>query len=112
MLDLAAKRAPGARFVCADMVSFDLGQRYDVVSCLFGSIGYVATRECLTSAIASMARHLQPTGRLVIEPWIFATDFVAGRPHARFVDRADIKIARMNTNRIEDGCAIQQACKC
>lgn len=106
MLEIAAKRAPGVHFWCADMVSFDLGKRYDVVSCLFGSIAYAENRVRLESTIASISAHLQPTGRLIIEPWIFAADYEAGRPHARFVDSYDMKVARMNTNRLEHGCAI------
>ena len=54
----------------ADMTSFDLGRRFDVVTCLFSSIGYVGTAERLDQAIATMAAHLEPGGTLIVEPWL------------------------------------------
>src|ERR671923_34446 len=53
-----------------DMRDFDLGRRFDAVTCLFSSIGYVLTVEGLTAAVAAMARHLEPGGVLVVEPWL------------------------------------------
>jgi SAM-dependent methyltransferase len=106
MVELAGSRMPNVDFRVGDMVSFDIGQTFDVVSCLFGSIGYCATTERLNSAVASMARHLNPGRRLVIEPWIFAHQYVPNTTHARYVDTPELKVVRMNTNRIENGCAV------
>jgi SAM-dependent methyltransferase len=39
--------------------------------CLFSSIGYVLTLDALHAAVASMARHLEPGGVLVVEPWLW-----------------------------------------
>ena len=41
MLEAARARCPGVVFHQADMRTFALGRRFDVVTCLFGSIGYV-----------------------------------------------------------------------
>ena len=38
MLAIARRKLPDARFFEADMGAFDLGRRYDVVMCMFGSI--------------------------------------------------------------------------
>jgi SAM-dependent methyltransferase len=54
----------------ADFTDFDLGRRYDAVTCMFSSIGYAATPDRLDAAIAAMARHLEPGGVLVVEPWL------------------------------------------
>ena len=106
MVALAKERAGGVDVRVGDMVSFEIGETFDVVSCLFGSIGYCATIQRLESAIACIAQHLRPGGRLIIEPWIFAHQYVPNTTHARFVDTPDLKVVRMNTNRIEDGCAV------
>jgi SAM-dependent methyltransferase len=106
MVELAGSRMPNVDFRVGDMVSFDIGETFDVVSCLFGSIGYCATTDRLNSAVASMAQHLNPGRRLVIEPWIFAHQYVPNTTHARYVDTPDLKVVRMNTNRIENGCAV------
>jgi ubiquinone/menaquinone biosynthesis C-methylase UbiE len=46
-VDIASKRCPDGSFQVVDMTQFDLGQTFDVVTCLFGSIGYVRTAELL-----------------------------------------------------------------
>lgn len=106
MVALAKQRVPRVDLGVGDMACFDIGETFDVVSCLFGSIGYCATKQRLESAIACMARHLCLGGRLIIEPWIFAQQFVPNTPHARYVDTLELKVVRMNTNRIENGCAV------
>jgi SAM-dependent methyltransferase len=69
LLAVARRKRPGARFFEADMCRFDLGRRYDVVTCLFSSIGYVRTPERLTAALRCFAEHLEPGGAIVVEPW-------------------------------------------
>lgn len=70
LLEVAAARLPGVPLHEADMTEFDLGRRFDAVTCLFSAVGYVLTPERLDAAVAAMARHLEPGGVLVIEPWL------------------------------------------
>jgi ubiquinone/menaquinone biosynthesis C-methylase UbiE len=98
MLEVARRRYPELRFHEADMASFDLGRRFDAVICLFSSIGYVKTVQRLRRAVACMARHLETGGVLIVEPWLTAADYRTGMPHALFVDRPDLKIARINVS--------------
>jgi SAM-dependent methyltransferase len=65
----ARLKSPVGRFLPADMVNFDLGRTYDVVTCLFSAIGIVGTYERLERAIWCMARHVRVGGALIIEPW-------------------------------------------
>jgi hypothetical protein len=46
----------------ADMVNLELGRQFDVVLCLFSSIGYVRTRALLKKTLFSFARHLKAGG--------------------------------------------------
>ena len=96
MLEVARERLPNVVFHEADLAAFDLGKRFDAVVCMFSSIGYVQTEERLHTAVASMARHLEPGGVVVVEPWL--TPDVWGDRHigAVFVDEPELKIARMN----------------
>jgi len=96
MLEAARKKMPGLKFHQGDMLSFDLGREFDVVTCLFSSIGYVRTVPNLKQAIANMGRHLKPGGVLLIEPWFTPEAWHPGQVHALFVDQPDLKIARMN----------------
>jgi hypothetical protein len=43
-----------------------------------------------------MARHLEPGGLLVVEPWFSPETWNPGRPHMLTVDQPDLKIARMS----------------
>ena len=45
MLDIARVRNPNVTFHQADMIDFDLGKKYDVITCLFSAIGYAKTHE-------------------------------------------------------------------
>jgi SAM-dependent methyltransferase len=70
MVAIARGRVPDVPVHDGDFTSFDLGRRFDAVTCLFSSIGYAHTPERLDAAIAAMAGHLSPGGVLVVEPWL------------------------------------------
>ncbi|MBI3241179.1 MAG: class I SAM-dependent methyltransferase [Chloroflexi bacterium] len=102
ILKVARQRCPDVNFYQADMADFQLDHQFDVVTCLFSSIGYVKTVEGLGRAIATMKRHLQPDGLLVVEPWFAPDDMRSGYVHGVFVDQPDLKIARMSVTVIAD----------
>jgi ubiquinone/menaquinone biosynthesis C-methylase UbiE len=106
MLAIARQRLPGVRFYEADMANFALNDRFDVVICLFSSIGYVRKLERFRQAIRTMSEHLVPGGVLVVEPWLTPEEFHPGKVFATFVDQPELKIARMNVNVLRDGMSI------
>lgn len=85
----------------ADMRDFDLGQTFDVVTCLFSAIGYMLTLDDLNRAVAAMARHVAPGGLLLVEPWFGPEQFIDGHRHALLVENDDMKVCRMNISRVE-----------
>jgi SAM-dependent methyltransferase len=102
LLAQALARLPGVDFHHADMVAFDLGRTFHVITCLFSSIGYVETLERLDVAIASMARHLAPGGLLLVEPWFTPEGWHPNTVHSVFVDEPEFRMARINTS-FQDG---------
>jgi SAM-dependent methyltransferase len=98
LLAIAQRRNPGVPFHQVDMTDFDLGQTFDVVTCLFSSIGYVKTLDNLGRAVGCMARHLRPGGVLAIEPWFTPDAWNPETVHALFIDEPELKIARVNTS--------------
>ena len=106
MLGVARERLPNVPLHEGDMADFDLGKRFDAVVCMFSSIGYVRTEERLRSAVASMARHLEPGGVLVVEPWLSPEVWVDRHVGAVFVDQPELKIARMNVGEREGNLSI------
>jgi len=101
-VELAQQRA-GVRVHAASMDSFDIGERFDAVVCLFSSIGYSGD---LPGAIGSMARHLNPGGVLIVEPWLRPDQWVAG--HVQVLDQeADgVRLLRMTMSRVDGSQAI------
>ena len=95
MLALARERCPGVRFHQGTLVDFNLARRFDVVTCLFGSIGYSETAANLRKAVRSMARHLHPGGVLIVEPWVSPDRFVTGRIVFDKAEEQGLKVARM-----------------
>jgi SAM-dependent methyltransferase len=98
LLELAQARNPDIPFHQGDMIDFDLGRTFDVVTCLFSSIGYVRTLDNLNRAVRCMANHLKPGGLLLVEPWFTPGDWHPGTPHAMLIDEPQLKIARLNTS--------------
>ena len=101
LLDLARERNPGVPFHQGDMTGFELGRRFDVVTCLFSSIGYARTEENMRRAIACMARHAAPGGVVVVEPWFTPDAWQPNTVHALYIDEPDLKIARVNTSYVD-----------
>lgn len=96
LLAVARGRLPSVPLHIGDMRGFELGSRFDVVTCLFSSIGYVRDRDELDRAVAAMAGHLAPEGLLVVEPWLMPETWNVGHVHALFVDEPELKIVRMH----------------
>ena len=96
LLAIARERLPGVELYEGDMTDFELGRRFDVVTCLFSSIGYVLTVERLHDAIAAMARHLEPGGLLVVEPWLRPEMWEDDHVSMLVVDEPKRKIVRMS----------------
>lgn len=60
----------------------------------------------MRQAVANMARHLNPGGVLIIEPWLKPEDYKEGYLSSLYLDEPDLKVARMNVSVIEDGLSI------
>lgn len=106
MIAIARERHPDIAFEVGDMLGFDLPQRFDIVTCLFSSIGYVKSVRKLRKAVANMARHLEPGGLLIVEPWFSEEAYQPGTLHAQFVDQPDLKIARMSISERKSGVSV------
>jgi SAM-dependent methyltransferase len=98
LLELACKRLPGVPLHQGDMRTFDLGERFDVVTCLFSAIGYMHTLDDLNTAVAQMGKHLVPGGLLIIEPWFSPDQYHPDTVHMLTVDEPELKIVRMNSS--------------
>ncbi|WNM31387.1 class I SAM-dependent methyltransferase [Streptomyces sp. Li-HN-5-11] len=109
MLAMARKRLPARSAVhSGDMRAFRLGRTFDVVTCMFGSIGYAATTAELDAILRCFAAHLVPGGVVAVDPWWFAETFQDGYV-AGHVARTDGRtVARVShSTREGDTCAMR-----
>ena len=98
LLEIARERIPGIPFHLGDMTHFALGKQFNIVTCLFSSIGYAKTLDKLKDAVCSMTAHLKPQGVLAIEPWFTPENWHPNTVHGMYIDEPELKIARMSTS--------------
>lgn len=67
MLAYARRRNPAANLLEADMTSFDLGQRFDVVLCIYDTLNHVTTYEGWQSAFGRVRDHLVEGGLFIFD---------------------------------------------
>jgi SAM-dependent methyltransferase len=106
LLEVARRRMPDIRFTLGDMSEFDLGRRFDVVTCLYSAIAYVRTVARMRAAMRCLARHLHPGGVLLVEPWIqqdamadLGETWVDGGSAVVVIEDDDMKLVRVRVFR-------------
>jgi trans-aconitate methyltransferase len=93
----AQQKVPGGHFVAGDMRSFRMGKKYDVVQCLFSSIGYLTSADDIVSALRCFREHLCDGGIILVEPWFTPENWRVGHvAMSPLVDRPEIKLCRMS----------------
>lgn len=105
-VEIAREKAPSGEFRLADMSDFSLPKTYDVVQCLFSSIGYLPTTEKIVAALESFKKHLNPGGVIFVEPWITPENWQIGYVGMVTAESDDLKICRMNVNERIDNRSI------
>ncbi|UZE92970.1 MAG: class I SAM-dependent methyltransferase [Candidatus Nealsonbacteria bacterium] len=106
VLSVARKNVKGVVFKKADMVTLSLNKKFDVITCLFSSIGYIKTYSNLRKAIQNFAKHLKAGGILIIEPWFTKSTYRVGLPHITIYNGENIKIARLNISKIKGNISV------
>jgi len=98
---IAQGKLSKGQFCEAEMSDFYLGNQYDVVQCLFSSIGYLKKAEQVVDALNCFKNHLNPGGVILVEPWFSPEQWNIGAPYMLSIDEPDLKICRMNISGIE-----------
>lgn len=102
MLERARTALPSLRLHEGDMRTLDLGRRFDAITCLFASIGYVETAEQVTQTLRCFADHLEPGGVVVVEPWWTSDRFLDGYVSGDVVRQGDRLLSRL-THTVREG---------
>ena len=106
MLEQARRNVKGTEFVKGDMVDFKLGRKFDVVLCLFSSIGYVRTYPRLARTLRNFAGHLRDGGVVIIEPWFTKSTVKDGYVHVLVQGDDSLKVVRVDITRIRGNLTV------
>lgn len=94
MLGVARKKFSHLSFYRGNMIDFSLDKQFDIITCMYGSIGFVKTYSNLKLTLKNMARHLIPGGLVIIVPWS-TTESFKEKIVVDAVKHPQIRIARM-----------------
>lgn len=97
-LTKARARCGSVQFHRADMIDFQIGRKFDVITLLFSSIAYVKYKANLIKTICNLEAHLAQDGVILIEPFFTPEAYRTGTITANHVDRPDLKICWMYTS--------------
>lgn len=101
LLTIANTKIPSGDFFVADMTNFSLEKTYDIIICLFSSIGYVQTIDNMLQTFKHFKEHLCEDGVVIVEPWFTPDTWSAGRFFLKTYEDEEVKLARMGHRRIE-----------
>ena len=98
---IARQKLPRAAVYEADMSEFALPGRYDVVLCLFSSIGYLRSPDRVRAAFRCFRDHLADGGIVIVEPWFAPGTLEPGRVFVKTAESADLSVCRMSHTEID-----------
>ncbi len=93
LLQQARAKHKALKLATGDMVDVDLGRKFDAIVSFYGVLAYARTATRLQQLAKNLARHLEPGGVIVAEPWHFKETY-QGKPQARHVANDKLAVAR------------------
>jgi SAM-dependent methyltransferase len=105
-IEIARTKNPDGFYLQADMADFSIKRKYDVILCLFSSIGYVKTIDRLEATLQCFSRHLKNFGTIIVEPWLTSENWFENRLHLLTHETEAVKVCRMNRSKTEGNISI------
>jgi SAM-dependent methyltransferase len=106
MIAIAKQRLPGIPLRVQKMQELSADQPFDVVLCLFSSIGYVEDQAELSATIQRFAAAVRPGGLVLVEPWFSPDEWLDSYLDWALVDKPALKIARMSVSERYDRTSV------
>ncbi|MBI5060134.1 class I SAM-dependent methyltransferase [candidate division KSB1 bacterium] len=102
MVAISQAKCPECRFLTANMVDFEVAERFDAAICLFGSIGYLTDLADVAQAFERVRSHLKPGGVFLLEPFLSPEQYQPGSVFMEAVDQEQVKLCRMSVSSVHD----------
>lgn len=96
MIAVGRVRSPELSLTQGDMRTFELGTRFDAITCMFSSVGHLDTPAELDTTLDRFAGHLEPGGVVIVEPWWFPSTFLDGYVTGDIVETGGKTISRVS----------------
>lgn len=106
MLEIAKQRLKRTKLLRMNMLDLKLKSHFDVITCLFGAIGYTQNYQNLKKVINSFYKYLNPGGVLIIESWYNKEQWKAGSTGIGIYGNNNLKIIRAGYNEIKKNIAV------
>ncbi len=100
MIKTARLKVPTAQFEVGSMIDFKMPEKFDVITCLFSSIGYVQSFKKLVGTLSNFHDHLADDGIVLVEPWIFKKDARKDIVSIDTYEDETVKLVRMGTSKL------------
>jgi SAM-dependent methyltransferase len=95
-LEIARQKSTSITYYQTDMTKFNLNKVYDVVACLYSSIGYAKTKDGFRNAVKCFRDHLNPNGVILIEPWASPASWKPGQIRTLSAEYEGVTLQRMS----------------
>ncbi|MCK5559888.1 MAG: class I SAM-dependent methyltransferase [Thermoplasmata archaeon] len=102
MIELAQDKVKGAEFRIADMKNFELGEQFDVIICMFSSMGYNTSYVEFETTLRNFYKHLYPGGIFVFDTWFHKRAWIEGYMNLHTVIEDNLQLARVTQSRSKD----------
>ncbi len=98
MLEIAAEKVPGVPLFRADMRTFDLGERFDVVLCVYDSINHLLRFDEWKTVFARAHDHLNEEGVFIfdINTQQKLSDFAGAPPHTQWFGDGNLLVLEIS----------------
>ncbi len=105
MLHVARQNLPMVEFLQSDMRDFKFEKKFDVITCLFRSIGYIKTEADLMKVWSNYEQSLKPGGVAIVESWFSKESAKFDQSYLSNYEGKDITISRLHTMTRKDSIA-------
>jgi SAM-dependent methyltransferase len=95
MIELAQEKVKDVEFKIGDMKNLELGEQFDIIICMFSSIGYNLSYDDLETTFRNFHKHLRSGGIVVFDTWFHKRGWIEGYMNTHTIVEDNLQLARI-----------------